>query len=312
MKTQLRLLVFLTAVVLTGTASLPLSAATSGTQNPAASTGVIEGRVFNSATGSALAKAQVTVAGTNLETLTDESGSYRLTGVPAGEARVSVSYIGMAAQTATISVPTGGVEQREFELVRSDGSASTGEVVRLQEFNVVADREMSAQAVAMNEQRHAPNIKNVVAIDEYGDQGDETIMNFLKFLPSVSIQDDALGAGSVSLRGFPANNTGVMVDGDEFSSARTASTRTVVLIEVPMSNISRVEVTKVPTPDMPASGLGGQYSFSKRVALFVSATDIGGGESRALRYAPGTPEYAKPTRVQENGWYTTFGIKGEF
>ena len=38
---------------------------------------------------------------------------------------------------------------------------------------------MSAQALAMNEQRHAPNLKNVVAIDEYGDRGDENIGEFL-------------------------------------------------------------------------------------------------------------------------------------
>jgi outer membrane receptor for ferrienterochelin and colicin len=88
---------------------------------------------------------------------------------------------------------------------------------------VVADREMSAQAIAMNEQRHAPNIKSVVAIDEYGDQGDETIMNFLRFLPGVAIADDAPGAGSVSLRGFPSDNTVVQLDGGDFSSARTAN-----------------------------------------------------------------------------------------
>ncbi|MSU50312.1 MAG: TonB-dependent receptor [Opitutus sp.] len=282
--------------------AVAVSAQTPTTTAPAAS-GAIEGRVFNAATGSALSSAQVSVEGAGISAVTDESGSYRLTGVPAGAARIRVSYLGLDSATASVAVQAGAVTVREFELTRgSDGrKTADGEVVRLKEFNVVADREMNAQAVAMNEQRHAPNIKNVVAIDEYGDQGDETIMNFLRFLPSVSIADDALGAGSVSLRGFPANNTGVTVDGGEFASARTASTRTVVLIEVPMSNISRVEVTKVPTPDMPASGLGGSinliskrgFESKRRVFSYQISTQF--HNLTGLRFDPARPNHIPQT-----------------
>ncbi len=224
-------------------------------------TGIVQGRVFNAASGAALARARVVIEGTDLTTLTDESGAYRLIGVPAGNARLAVSYLGMNPQSATVAVTAGATTQREFDLRRDGAPPTAGEVVQLQRFDVVADRELSAQAIAMTEQRQAPNIKSVVAIDEYGDQGDETIMNFLKFLPGVAIADDAPGAGSVSLRGFPSDNTVVQFDGSDFSSSRTANSRGVVLIEVPMSNVSRVEVTKVPTPDMPASGLGGSINL---------------------------------------------------
>ena len=241
-----------------------------------AATGVIEGRVFNAATGAALARARVTVEGTGQETFTDGSGAFRLPAVPSGETRVSVSYIGLSAQGAVLRVEPGAIARREFELTRlTEGTAaSDASVVRLQSFNVVADREMSAQAVAMNEQRYAPNVKNVVAFDEYGDQGEENVLSFMRFLPGVSISDDAPTAGAVSLRGFPGNNTDLTVDGADFASARTGGTRTTVLVEVPLSNISRIEVTKVPTPDMPASGLGGSInlisknSFETRRPIF--------------------------------------------
>lgn len=257
-----------------------LFAVSAAAQTPAmtapAGSGVIEGRVFNAGTGNALARARVTVEGTGVEAFTDDTGSYRLVGVPTGEARIAVSYIGMNAQTAAVTVAPGAVVRREFELTRgTDGAKAGGDVVQLQEFNVVADREMSAQAVAMNEQRYAPNIKNVVALDEYGEQGEENVLSFLRFLPGVSIADDAPTAGSVSMRGFPGNNTDLTVDGAEFASARTGGTRTTVLVEVPLSNISRIEVTKVPTPDMPASGLGGSINliskngFETRRPLFT-------------------------------------------
>ncbi len=228
--------------------------------------GTIEGRVFNAATGAALGKARVTIEGTNREVVTDESGSYRLTGVPAGEVRISVFYLGLERQTTAVRVAPAEVVQREFELVRAGvgPAGGRGETVTMQEFTVVVDREMSAQALAMNEQRHAANLKNVVAIDEYGDQGDENVGEFLRFLPGVSIDDSGLVALEVTLRGFPSSNTGVMVDGGQMVGARSGDTRAVSLLEVPMSNVSRVEVTKVPTPDMPASGLGGSINLISR------------------------------------------------
>jgi hypothetical protein len=59
-------------------------------------------------------------------------------------------------------------------------------------------------------------------------------------------------------------------------------------------------------------GLSAQYSLSKRLAIYASAVDIGGGVSATLRYAPGTPEYARPVAYGRSGYYTTVGIKGEF
>jgi len=221
-------------------------------------TGTLEGRVFNAATGAALVNARVSIDGSARKTITDATGSFRLGDVPAGDARVAVTYIGMERETATVSVPTGGTARREFEL-RFAGAARSGEVVQLGAFNVVADREMSAQAVALNEQRHAPNIKNVVSIDEYGDRGGENIGEFLRFMPGVSIVGIP-EAGHVSVRGIPSNNTNMSIDGAAVPSVERAS-RSVNMQGVPMANISRVEITKVPTPDTPASGLGGSVNL---------------------------------------------------
>lgn len=229
-------------------------------------TGVIEGRVFNAASSNALVNARVSLDGTPREAITDESGSYRFYGVPAGTATVRVLYLGMQSQTATVNVPAGGTVVREFELRLDRGGrpSTDGETVRLDAFTVVVDREMSAQAIAMNEQRHAPNIKNVVAIDEFGDRGSENIGEFLLFLPGVSIETSGSEPTTVSLRGFPGNNSGLTVDGAEMAGSFAGNSRSLDLREVPMNNISRVEVTKVPTPDMPASGLGGSINLISR------------------------------------------------
>lgn len=234
----------------------------------ASGTGSIEGRIFNAATGSALVNVRVTVEGMPREAVTDEGGNYRLTGVAAGAARVAVSYVGMQPQTAVVNVPAGGVVQREFELTLTGSPAvsanAAGETLKLDAFTVVADREMSAQAISMNEQRLAPNLKNVVAIDEFGDRGAENIGEFLLFLPGVSIATSGSEPTTVSLRGFPGGNTNLSVDGGDMAGSFNGNSRALDLREVPMNNVSRVEVTKVPTPDMPATGLGGSINLITR------------------------------------------------
>jgi TonB-dependent receptor len=231
-----------------------------------APTGTVEGRVFNATNGTALVNARVSLDGTGREVITDESGSYRFADVPAGVARLSVTYLGMERQTAAVTVSPGGIAQREFEL-KLAGVARPGpadEAVRMDVFTVVADREMSAQAISMNEQRNAPNLKNVVAIDEFGDRGNENIGEFLLFLPGVSIATSGSEPTTATLRGFPGNNTGLTVDGGEMAGSFTSNSRALDLREMPMNNVSRVEITKVPTPDMPAAGLGGSINLITR------------------------------------------------
>ncbi len=229
-------------------------------------TGVVEGRVFNAATGNALVNARVAVEGTDRVAITDEAGAYRIAGVAPGTVGLSVSYLGMAPQKATVNVPAGGAARQEFELVleRAARSAAEGDTVKLDAFTVVVDREMSAQAISLNEQRTAPNIKNVVAIDEFGDRGNENIGEFLLFLPGVSIATSGSEPTTVALRGFPGNNTNLTVDGGEMAASFNGNSRALDLREMPMNNVSRVEVTKVPTPDMPATGLGGSINLITR------------------------------------------------
>ncbi len=254
---SLRPLVLLAALFVAASAALRAQA-------PAV--GAVEGRVFNAATGTALVNARVAVEGTDRTAVTDESGSYRLAGVPAGPVRLSVSYLGMQPESAAVSVPAGGAARREFELTldRAAKPSAPGAVVQLATFSVVEAREMSAQAIAMNEQRNAPNLKNVVAIDEFGDRGNENIGEFLLFLPGVSIATSGSEPTTVALRGFPGNNTGLTVDGGEMASSFNGNSRSLDLREMPMNNVSRVEVTKVPTPDMPATGLGGSINLITR------------------------------------------------
>jgi len=228
-----------------------------------AQTGSVNGRVINASTATAIINARVAIAGTARETLTDETGRYRLDNLAPGDVRLEVRYLGLAPESATLRIPAGATVQRDFEL-RLDRDGPGRDVVQLSAFTVIAERDASAQALALNEQRHAPNIKNVVAIDEFGDRGNENIGDFLLFLPGLSIGTSGYEPSSASLRGIPGNNTNLSIDGAEVASSFAGNSRQLDLREVPANNISRVEITKVPTPDQPAAGLGGSINLISR------------------------------------------------
>jgi iron complex outermembrane receptor protein len=224
-------------------------------QSPAG-TGTVQGRISNATTGAALRSVEVKVAGTQYSTITEDDGAYRLVGVPAGEIKLVANYVGSVQQSLSVTVAPGAIVQQDFQLTLDGTSAET---VKLAKFTVVADREMSAQAIAMNERKHAPNIQDVVALDEFGDRKG-SIGQFLAFLPGVSLNFAGSNPTDASLRGFPSDFTTMSIDGAQMSSSFVEG-RGQRLEEVSTVNIARVEVTKVPTPDMPASGLGGAINL---------------------------------------------------
>lgn len=239
---------------------LPQAQAQSGT-------GTITGRVLNVGNNRYVSNAVVTVEGTSLQTLTGEYGDYRLANVPAGEARVRVVSAGLDPETVTVTVPAGGAISQDFSLtsVERYGGDKT---LQLDTFVVAANREFEGNAIATNEQRYAKGLKVVMAADAFGDVTEGNAGEFLKFLPGVTVDYVAADVRTVSVRGFAANFTNVYLDGmPTTSSASGSSNRIFEFEQVSINNASRVEVLKVPTPDTPANGLGGNVNLVSKSSL---------------------------------------------
>ena len=177
--------------------------------------GAVQGSVSNAVSGSPLGRAKVAIRGTAQETLTDDDGRFYLRGAPAKVIELEVSYLGFVSQTSRVTVPSGGQVAQDFQLSResTDRRGAEDRTIVLEKFQVVAEQTMSGQAVAMNEQRHAANIKNVVSFDELGDRGQENIGDYVRFLPGVSILDDGENPGRIALGGFPAEMSNIQIDG---------------------------------------------------------------------------------------------------
>lgn len=235
-------------------------------------TGTIEGRVLNATSGSYLYNVTVVVKGTLLTAATDENGGYRLTGVPAGSATLTASFTGLDPQTRVVTVTPGGVVRADFELILAGSTRAASDVIQLEAFTV-EERELSAQGAALHEQRSAANIRNVVSIEEFGDLGITNPGHFLTYVPGVSNVYNTTGeVEGIGLRGMASSGTLVMFDGAQAAS-NDPNSRSYNFSGTATSNLERVEVTKVPTPDLPANAVGGSINlvtksgFTRRSAL---------------------------------------------
>ncbi len=232
----------------------------------AAATGTVTGRIDNPATGQYLNNARVTVAGTDLEAFTDQTGVYHVAGVPSGPATLRFFYTGMPPRDVAVTVPAGGTVAQDVSLGEA-AEVGPGGVVKLGKF-VVAAEEMNAEAIATNEQRFSPNIKNVVAASSFGDIAEGNVGEFMKYLPGVTADFADPTILSISVRGLNSHLTSVTADGAQMANAHYGgSTRVFQFEQVSINNISRVELTKVPTPSQPADTLGGTVNMVSKSAF---------------------------------------------
>jgi len=231
--------------------------------------GTIAGRVKNSATEQYLNNAKISVLNTTIAGFTDETGSYRLAGVPSGRQVIIVSYVGLDDQIIEVDVPSGGRASQDVALY-SVSRYGARDVVTLDPFQVVADKELNAQTLATNEQRYAPNLKNVLSTDEFGGMVGNSVGEFLKFIPGLSVGYSGNEITEFAVRGFGGELTSVTQDGAPLVfGSYTRSTRIFNPYTSDINSTSRIEVTKVPTPSTPADSIGGSINMvSKSVFDF--------------------------------------------
>jgi iron complex outermembrane recepter protein len=238
---------------------------------PAAAAGSIEGRVLNAATGEFVRNAVIAVTGTSLRTLSNANGEYRLTTVPTGPVTVIATYPGQNEIAVRLSVEPGASVRHEFTFDQLSESGSD-KAIQLDAFTVTA-RTLNATSAALLEQRTAANVKSVVALDEFGDLGVSNMGHYLRYIPGVAALNTTGEIETVTVRGMPADGTVVLVDGAH--AATNGEDRGFNFSgSFSPSNIDRVEVTKVPTPDIPANAIGGSINMISKSARSFSKPSL--------------------------------------
>ncbi|WP_414661604.1 TonB-dependent receptor [Horticoccus sp. 23ND18S-11] len=217
----------------------------------------LSGNISNLGTGNLLEGARVEIPALNLVALTDNTGRYVLTSVPAGTHEVIVTYVGLDTTRATLSVTADQTAVRNFDL-------TTG-VYKLEAFTVAGEREGGAAAITA--QRNAPNTKNVVAMDSYGNLPNMSASELAILLPGVTAALNLEnGIDGFTVRGMGPTLNNITLDGAMLST-QGAMARQGRINNLTGAMFEGLELTKGHTPDKGADSLGGTINLKSRSPL---------------------------------------------
>ncbi len=218
--------------------------------------GNIRGQVTD-AEGNALPGASVSLKGTTRAEITNLSGIYELINVKEGTYTLVINYMGYKPVEAKVTV-SGGQTTTQNLIMSSNA-------VKLQAVVVSSVRE--GQQKALNQQKNADNIKQVISADLMGKYPDLNVAEAMQRLPGVTIGRNSSGEGStVQLRGTPANFTNVNVNGEQIMSTQENGQRSVSLDGVPVGLLSSMEVVKTLTPDLDGDAIAGAINLKTPTA----------------------------------------------
>ena len=149
-------------------------------------------------------------------------------------------------------------------LMVTGSTAAFAQTSDMEEILVFGQR--AAQNKALDEYRRANSITNFIAADDMGQFVDQNVAESLQRLPGISISRDQGEGRFVSVRGIDAGLSTVTINGMRIGTPEDGS-RAVPLDVIPTGSVELLEVTKVPTPDMPGDAIGGSVNVRSASAF---------------------------------------------
>jgi hypothetical protein len=157
------------------------------------------GKVLDQSTGEPLRKVRVVLLDTDLQSITDDDGTFRINGIPAGAYTISVSTIGYRLIKRELRLGAGDLQEVVVYLGQEAATVSSLVQVTAPLFEEV--EKAAASQLTLN----SSELKNLagVLIDDP--------MRSVQTLPGVAANDDF--QSSYSVRGGGFQNNGVVLDG---------------------------------------------------------------------------------------------------
>ncbi len=216
----------------------------------------VRGTITDESTNQFLPGAEVVLDGTPYRARSGSDGRYRLESIPPGTYVLRVSYVGYEDYSHEVTIDEGGDVNYTILLVRSWQVSD----------EIVVQGARFGQSKALNDQKEAVNIKNIISEEQIQAFPDLNTAEVLQRIPGISIQR-SMGEGRfASMRGTPSTMTSVTINGQQVAFSNE-SNRSVELDVVSAAQLTGIEVTKVLTPDMDADAVGGAINLKTRSAF---------------------------------------------
>jgi TonB-dependent receptor len=131
---------------------------------------------------------------------------------------------------------------------------------------MVITPQMVGQDRAINQQKTAAGIINVVSEEQFGAMLDGNIGQALQRLPGISVNEDQDGSqGDINIRGISGEFNSVQIDGNRVPSS--GGSRSFNPRQLSADGVTNIEVIKAPTPDRDGDAIGGIVNLVTRSAF---------------------------------------------
>lgn len=216
-------------------------------------------------TGEVLPGAAIMVKGTTLGTATDLNGAYILQGIPAGQTEIVVNYLGYEPVTKVFNIQAGATVTTDFVLMQS--AIALGDVV--------ISAAIDGQQRALNQQKVADNMMQILSADQMGRFPDLNVSDALRRLSGVTSDGK-----EIQLRGTPANFTNININGEQIMSSQEGGKRNESMDVIPSDILSSMEVQKTLLPSNDGDAIAGVINMRTGTARSLTpkfSVDLGTG-----------------------------------
>lgn len=200
----------------------------------------------------------------NFATVTGLNGNYSFSDIPAGEYRVSVSYVGYVSITEDITIEEGQNRTLDFQLNPDEQTLS--------EIVVFGDHR-GTDSHARSIERRSVNVTNIVSARQIQLSPDITVANVIQRVSGLSIERNSSGDPQYAIiRGMDKRYNNTLVNGIKIPSPDNDN-RFVPLDIFPAVFLERLEVSKSLTADMEADAIGGTVNMVMKTAPYEQFFD---------------------------------------
>ena len=226
--------------------------------------GTVTGHVTDS-TGGVLKGAQITLEPQAVTTSTDAQGEYFINNLDPGTYTLTVTYVGFETFTKSVEVAAG-------QSMTTDASLS----VESQSLGILVQAERpSAEAEAVNEERTADNIIQVLPADVIRSLPNANMADALGRLPSITLERDEGEGKYVQVRGTEPRLTNTLIDGMNVPSPESG-VRQIKFDSIPADIVESVEINKTLQANMDGDGIGGSVNMVTKTATDLPTIALSG------------------------------------
>jgi TonB-dependent receptor len=228
--------------------------------------GTISGTVRDAAKG-VLPGARIVLQPTEQATVSNAQGQFTIANLSPGQYTLTVSYVGFSLFSTGVTVTAGQAARVDAVLQ----VAGNNEVV------VVSGARQRGEVEAINIERTADNIVQVLPADVIISLPNTNIADAVGRLPSVSLERDEGEGKYIQIRGTEPRLSNVTIDGIHVPSPENV--RNVKLDVVPSDLVEAIEVNKTLAADQDADAIGGSVNLVTKSAgdrPYLSVLGMGG------------------------------------